>query len=427
MAVGDSTVVLQSINRMFDRLSAEKRERRQEALQMMQFGLQERKLSMMEEVRDLQMQQSKMQMAAYVVGDMQKQTNVQKAQVANSFLLETRFLDFYNPDDPDWAVKFRQMLKGVYKEGYLGEEQGYNFSDKNASLISNALLQAQGSQDPQGILNLIDRANRAYLTVEGKGKISAEDANLLRGFTHMGMLNIGEDEKGDQVFEMSPTWQSLMTSTDNIFQNESKIARERAGIQKGDYDIQEELSFLEYESLPDVEQSLNEVELQQLMNAQFQKTYDEMGEDPSLTQAESAVSSAESSIDETSDRLLTSRSRLATKQTQYSDLLRQKEEQGFGGLEADLQILSNEIDDIKDSIRNNQSQLTLFERDRIESMEKLDLEQRGVDPTPENIEILRKIKQAEEKGRTELRESMTVEGLSQMATDWFMQRNQPPR
>ena len=143
--------------------------------------------------------------------------------------------------------------------------------------------------------------------------------------------------------------------------------------------------------------------------------------------SESDVSSAESSIDETSDRLLTSRSRLATKQTQYSDLLRQKEEQGFGGLEADLQILSNEIDDIKDSIRNNQSQLTLFERDRIESMEKLDLEQRGVDPTPENIEILRKIKQAEEKGRTELRESMTVEGLSQMATDWFMQRNQPPR
>ena len=60
-------------------------------------------------------------------------------------------------------------------------------------------------------------------------------------------------------------------------------------------------------------------------------------------------------------------------------------------------------------------------------MEKLDLEQRGVDPTPENIEILRKIKQAEEEGRTELRESMTVEGLSKMATDWFMQRNQTPR
>ena len=427
MAVGDSTVVLQSINRMFDRLSAEKRERRQEALQMMQIGLQERKLSMMEEVRNLQMQQSKMQMAAFVVGDMEKQTNVQKAKVANSFLLESRFLDFYNPDDSEWAVKFREVLKGEYKEGYFGEEQGYNFSDKNASLISNALLQAQGSQDPQGILDLIDKANRAYLTVEGKGKISAEDANLLRGFTHMGMLNIGEDEKGDQVFEMSPTWQSLATSTDNIFQNEAKIARERVGIQSGDYEITEKLSVLEYEDLPDINQSLNEVELQQLMNTQMQKTYDEMGKDPSLTQAESDVSSAESSIDETSDRLLTSRSRLATKQTQYSDLLRQKEEQGFGGLEADLQILSNDIATIKDSIRANQSQLTLYERDRIESMEKLDLEQRGVDPTPENIEILRKIKQAEEEGRTELRESMTVEGLSKMATDWFMQRNQTPR
>ena len=120
MAVGDSTVVLQSINRMFDRLAAEKRERRQEALLMMQVGLQERKFSMMEEVRKLQMDQSKMQMAAFVVGDMEKQTNVQKAKVANSFLLESRFLDFYNPDNPDWAVEFTKALKGEYKAGFMG-------------------------------------------------------------------------------------------------------------------------------------------------------------------------------------------------------------------------------------------------------------------------------------------------------------------
>ena len=230
-------------------------------------------------------------------------------------------------------------------------------------------------------------------------------------------------KKGDQVFEMSPTWQSLATSTDTIFQNEAKIARERVGIQSGDYEITEKLSILEYEDLPDVEQSLNEIDLQ-LLADRFQK---KEGDDPPVTQAESAVSSAESSIDETSDRLLTSRSRLATKQTQYSNLLRQKEEQGFGGLEADLKILSDDITAIKDSIRANQSQLTLYERDRIESMEKLDLQQRGVDPTPENIKRLREIKQAEEEGRTELRESMTVEGLSRMATDWFMQRNQTPR
>ena len=135
MAAGDSTVVLQSINRMFDRLSAEKRERRQEALQMMQFGLQERKLSMMEEVRDLQMQQSKMQMAMISVSDMEKMNNVEKAKIANEFLVSSRFLDFYNPDNPDWAVDFTDALKGEYKKGMLGAKQGWNFSDKNSSFI----------------------------------------------------------------------------------------------------------------------------------------------------------------------------------------------------------------------------------------------------------------------------------------------------
>ena len=422
MAVGDSTVVLQSINRMFDRLSAEKRERRQEALQMMQFGLQERKLSMMEEVRDLQMQQSKMQMAAFVVGDMEKQTNVQKVRVADSFLSETRFLDFYNPDNPDWAVDFTKALKGEYKEGMLGEKQGWNFSDRNSSLIASSLIQAQAG-NPDAVLSLIDKANRAYLTAEGGQSLSAEDANLLTGFTNMGVFRVCQDEKGKTFVEKSPEWASLMASTNNVLANESKISRERAGIQTGDYKIKEELSFLEYESLPDVDQSLNEVDLQLLADRFLKKE----GDDPPVTQAESDVSSAETSIDETSDRLLTSRGTLATKQSQYNDLLYQKEQQGFGGLEADLQILSNDIIAIKDSIRANQSQLTLYERDRIESMEKLDLEQRGVDPTPENIETLRKIKQAEEEGRTELRESMTVEGLSKMATDWFMQRNQTPR
>ena len=396
MAVGDSTVVLQSINRMFDRLAAEKRERRQEALQMMQFGLQERKLSMMEEVRNLQMKQSKMQMAAYVVGDMQKQTNVQKAQVANSFLLESRFLDFYNPDDPDWAVKFREVLKGEYKEGYFGEEQGYNFSDKNASLISNALLQAQGSQDPQGILNLIDRANRAYLGVEGGGKISAEDANLLRGFTHMGMLNIGEDEKGDQVFEMSPTWQSLMTSTDNIFQNESKIARERAGIQKGDYDIQEELSFLQHESLPDVEQSLNEVDLQLLADRFIKKEGE--GDLSDLTENQINKKNVDESIDLTSVRLDQLSDNLASKQGNLNMLKMNQDQFGYAIDQVELENLANEIRSIKDSISTLRPELQTLNQERELTAEKIFLEERNIPVTEENI---RKSRELVEKQRRE--------------------------
>ena len=389
MAVGDSTVVLQSINRMFERLSAEKRERRQEALQMMQIGLQERKFSMMEEVRNLQMDQSKMQMAAFVVGDMEKQTNVQKAKVANSFLLESRFLDFYNPDDSEWAVKFREVLKGEYKEGYFGEEQGYNFSDKNASLISNALLQAQGSQDPQGILNLIDRANRAYLGVEGGGKVSAEDANLLQGLTHMGMLNIGQDEKGAPTFEMSPTWQSLMSSTDNIFQNEAKIARERVGIQSGDYEITEKLSILEYEDLPDVNQSLNEIDLQLLAD----KFAERDGEDPpqDMTQNQINKKNINESIDLTSDRLDQLSDNLASKQGNLNMMKMNRDEFGYAIDQVELENLANEIRSIKDSISTLRPELVSLNQERELTAEKIFLEERNIPVTEENIRKSREL------------------------------------
>ena len=406
MAVGDSTVVLQSVNRMFDRLFAEKRQRSLDALKMVELGLKDRQMTMMEEVRGLQVQQSKMQMAAYVLGDMQKQTNVQKAKVANSFLSESRFLDFYNPDDTDWAVKFREVLKGEYKEGYFGKEQGYNFSDKNASLISNALLQAQGSQDPQGILNLIDRANRAYLTVEGGGKVSAEDANLLRGFTHMGMLNIGQDEKGDQFFEVSPTWQSLMTSTDNIFQNEAKIARERAGIQKGDYEIKEELNFLKYETLPDIQQSLNELDMQKLLEQQMKTTFESMdtGVVDDKTQLEKERELVQSNIDDISTRIEQKEDSVSTSQVKLSQMQSFKD-QGFAIDEVELQQLSKDISEIKDSITIERDNLKTANDERTIAANKLMLERQNIPVTEENLMLLSE-KLKEQQSATDLSKSM---------------------
>ena len=402
----DGTVVLQSVNRMFDRLFAEKRQRSLDALKMVELGLKDRQMTMMEEVRGLQVQQSKMQMAAYVLGDMQKQTNVQKAKVANSFLSESRFLDFYNPDDADWAVKFREVLKGEYKEGYFGKEQGYNFSDKNASLISNALLQAQGSQDPQGILDLIDKANRAYLTVEGKGKISAEDANLLRGFTHMGMLNIGQDEKGDQVFEVSPTWQSLMTSTDNIFQNEAKIARERAGIQKGDYEIKEELNFLKYETLPDIQQSLNELDMQKLLEQQMKTTFESMdtGVVDDKTQLEKERELVQSNMDDISTRIEQKEDRVSTSQVKLSQMQSFKA-QGFVIDEAELQQLSKDISEIKDSINIERDNLKTANDERIIAANKLMLERQNIPITEENLMLLSQ-KLKKQQAATDLSKSM---------------------
>ena len=192
----DGTVVLQSVNRMFDRLFAEKRQRSLDALKMVELGLKDRQMTMMEEVRGLQADQSRMQMAMVKIADMEKFTNVQKAKIANDFLVSSRFLDFYNPDNPDWAVDFTKALKGEYKAGFMGKEQGWKFSDRNASLIASSLIQAQAG-NPDAVLTLIDRANRSYLTAQGGQQLVAEDANLLTGFTNMGMFVVGQDEKGD--------------------------------------------------------------------------------------------------------------------------------------------------------------------------------------------------------------------------------------
>ena len=156
----DSTVVLQSVNRMFDRLFAEKRQRSLDALKMVELGLKDRQMTMMEEVRGLQADQSRMQMGMVKIADMEKFNNVQKAKIANDFLVSSRFLDFYNPDNPDWAVEFTKALKGEYKAGFMGKEQGWKFSDRNASLIASSLIQAQAG-NPDAVLALIDRANRS--------------------------------------------------------------------------------------------------------------------------------------------------------------------------------------------------------------------------------------------------------------------------
>ena len=387
MAVGDSTVVLQSINRMFDRLSAEKRERRQEALQMMQFGLQERKLSMMEEVRDLQMQQSKMQMAMYNVADMEKMNNVQKAKIANEFLVSSRFLDFYNPDNPDWAVDFTKALKGEYKEGMLGEKQGWNFSDRNSSLIASSLIQAQAG-NPDAVLSLIDKANRAYLTAEGGRSLSAEDANLLTGFTNMGVFRVGQDEKGKTFVEKSPEWASLMASSNNVLANESKISRERAGIQTGDFDIKEELSFLQHESLPDVERSLNEVEIQQLLEAQMRETYQDLGDEvPVKSEAEIERENAQSNIDDISTRIEQKEDRVSTSQVKFNQMQSFKD-QGFAIDESELQQLSQEIAEIKDSINVERGNLKTSNDERTLAANKLMLERQNIPITEENLMLL---------------------------------------
>ena len=379
----DGTVVLQSVNRMFDRLFAEKRQRSLDALKMVELGLKDRQMTMMEEARGLQADQSRMQMAMVKIADMEKFTNVQKAKIANDFLVSSRFLDFYNPDNPDWAVEFTKALKGEYKAGFMGKEQGWKFSDRNASLIASSLIQAQAG-NPDAVLSIIDRANRSYLTAQGGQQLQAEDANLLNGFTLMGMFRLGEDAEGKGFFEKSPQWQSLTDATENVLSNESKIAEERTGLQSGDYDIKEKLSFLKHETLPDIQQSLNEVEIQQLLEQQMQEAYGKIDDNTSL---ETEKINIEGTISSTSDRLKQLSDDLATKQLNFQ-LMKEEQSSGYAFDKVAFDNLNADIDSVKASMDVLESELKTQNDLRIEASRKIELEERNIPITEENIERL---------------------------------------
>jgi len=401
----DGTVVLQSVNRMFDRLFAEKRQRSLDALKMVELGLKDRQMTMMEEVRGLQADQSRMQMAMVKIADMEKFTNVQKAKIANDFLVSSRFLDFYNPDNPDWAVEFTKALKGEYKAGFMGEKQGWKFSDRNASLIASSLIQAQAG-NPDAVLTLIDRANRSYLTAQGGQQLQAEDANLLTGFTNMGMFVVGQDEKGDVFVDKSPQWQSLTDATTNVLSNESKIAEERTGLQSGDYDIKEKLNFLKYETLPDIQQSLNELDMQKLLEQQMQTTFESMdtGVVDDKTQLEKERELVQSNIDDISTRIEQKEDSVSTSQVKLSQMQSFKD-QGFAIDEVELQQLSKDISEIKDSITIERDNLKTANDERTIAANKLMLERQNIPVTEENLMLLSE-KLKEQQAATDVSKSM---------------------
>ena len=340
-------------------------------------------MTMMEEVRGLQADQSRMQMAMVKIADMEKFTNVQKAKIANDFLVSSRFLDFYNPDNPDWAVDFTKALKGEYKAGFMGKEQGWKFSDRNASLIASSLIQAQAG-NPDAVLTLIDRANRSYLTAQGCQQLVAEDANLLTGFTNMGMFVVGQDEKGDVFVDKSPQWKSLTDATENVLSNESKIAEERTGLQSGDYDIQEKLSFLKHETLPDIQQSLNELDMQKLLEQQMKDAYTEIGDNTTL---EAEKINIEGTISSTSDRLKQLSDDLATKELNLK-LMRDEQSSGYAFDKVAFDNLNTDIDSVKSSMDVLESELKTQNDLRIEASRKIELEERNIPITEENIQRL---------------------------------------
>jgi hypothetical protein len=266
----------------------------------------------------------------------------------------------------------------------FGDEQGWKFSDRNASLIASSLIQAQAG-NPDAVLALIDRANKAYLTADGGKALQAEDANLLTGLTNMGMFTIGQDAEGNAFVDKSPQWQSLTDATTNVLSNESMIRKERVDIQTGDYDITEKLNFMQYETLPDIQQSLNEVELQSLLEEQMKNALDLVVDEENTYKNQKI--NAEEAITTTSDSLENLSDQLASKVLRRN-MMRDEQKSGYAFDKVEFENISSEIDSIKESMDVLESQLKTQNDARLEASRKIELEDRGIPVTEKNVERL---------------------------------------
>ena len=201
----------------------------------------------------------------------------------------------------------------------------------------------------------------------------------------MGMFRLGEDAEGKGFFEKSPQWQSLTDATANVLSNESKIRKERTDIQTGDYDITEKLKFMEYETLPDIQQSLNEVELQTLLEEQMKNALQNVDDEENTYKNQKI--NAEEAINTTSDSLESLSDQLASKVLRRN-MMRDEQKSGYAFDKVEFENISSEIDSIKASMDVLESEIKTQNDARKEASRKIELEERNIPVTEENIERL---------------------------------------
>ena len=381
----NAALILQTTAQMFDRMAQRKAQRNIDALNQMKLGMQDRRLTMMEESADLQAEAFETQKFYNQLQNVEKLTKSQAADVSNQFLLMTRFNEFYNPDDDNWAEDFRKILKGEYKTGYTAKSKvGFGFSDRNASLILNTVVQASASKNPNAILNLVNRVDRAHRMINSGQLPSAQDRDLLQGFVNMGMFT-----KDDKSVIPTQDMSSMMSATDNILSNLSKLSKEISEITEEKIPaIESKFNFLQYNQLPAITSTEAEVTSAE---ANLQKLVDlfRAGGDEEIVKT--PVQEANENIISLSNQIDNKEEQIALDKSKFQNMKIAKTQ----GLTIDEVEMAN----LAESIANNSaSKDSLFftkrdvEREKDLSIKKQELIDIGVQPTEENIQQRERIR-----------------------------------
>ena len=383
----DTALILQTTAQMFDRVAQRKAQRNIDALNQMKLGMQDRRISMMEEASKLQKHQFEMQKFYNQLTNIEKLTKTQGLEIGNRIISRFNFNEFYNPEDENWSKKYRQLLKGELKVGKVGrkEKVGFGFSDANASLIIGNLTDAVNSKNPNPLMHLVNKVNITHRKRSSGERVPYQDLNLYQGFINMGLFTVDPDTKS-----VTPTedMSAIMGSTDNTLTNLSKLSQEISEIAQNDFKIDREFKFLEHTALPSITSTEMDVTDEQ---RKWQEILDEIKSSQvadfktPIQQANENIISLSNQIESKEDQIAIDKSKLQNMKIAQTQ-----------GLTVDAVDMSN----LAESIANNTAAKdSLFfikrdtERDKDLNIKQQELIDIGVQPTEENVQQMEKIRQ----------------------------------
>ena len=189
----------------------------QEALALMQFGMQKRQADMKE---------AETRLAAAEKGNQMFQLDVARQWIPASGLESVYALvpDAKGMDAPDIEDNIDELVSMLKKKDYG------DFSETEASNIASAMWTFKNTQDPTSILSLATRYDSAVSAIGGDTATNEEKDF----FNSLGLIKtVGED----QLLELADTASKALKNQFNITQEYLEFA-------EGDYDIQSNLGVL---------------------------------------------------------------------------------------------------------------------------------------------------------------------------------------
>jgi hypothetical protein len=234
---------LQSLNRILQYRQQREESRVSQALAFME-------LSERRKVREMQVRQQNIAVMSANLELMQKHNETMKIRSAENFLQQTGLSGLYSKykDEDDGLTKAVDELSG--KPGLWGEDDySVEMNREVAADLISATWAAFEQQNPNAIINI--GAKLHFLDDPEAQVISGSyEEKLFKSFNKLGYLKVGQDNSS-----VINSFKTMRKTLDN----EINITKELEGFLKGDYQIDEDFTF--------IDETLNKLDMESIKRA----------------------------------------------------------------------------------------------------------------------------------------------------------------